>query len=274
MTTTARTAADRMTAADMIRQLIRPYATHERGTFSLPHRVPVPSSSDPNAWTTIVRPATHHTAMHPALLDQLAGAAGTRSALSDDDAGPASFGSKPAAHLEALRLLDRITHQSRRLEQHLGLDPTPNLRDRLSRIGGRLGINPDPQVRSWWAAARILTHWDTPAYRPSGAPCPACWETGTIQVRFDDEIAVCTECDSVWDREGGTDNGSLDMLGQHVAWCTDHDVTRARHLRVDDAGRLVDCEDCAPFRAAFAAWRADRDTEQRTPARDPLCSGT
>lgn len=256
--------ADQMTAADMIRELTRPYATRHTGTFGLRTRVPVPRTDGPDyAWTTVVLPATHHTAMHPPLLDQLEQAAGIRSAVSDDDAGTSSFGSKPAAHLEALRLLDRIDRQSRQLERKLGMDHVPALRARLGEIGGRLGINPDRHVRSWWASARILTHWDSPAYRPQGAPCPECWETNSIRIRFDDELAVCSECGTVWDREGGTDNGSLDLLGQHVAWCTDHEVTKARHWKIDDQGYPIECTECLHFRDAHAQWRITRESEQR-----------
>lgn len=228
--------ADQMTAADMLRELTKPYVTHE------------PITRD-NGTSEV------HTASHPSLLDQLDHAAGIRSALSDDDAGSSAFGSKPAAHLEALRLLDRIDRQSRQMEQRLGMAHVPGVRGRLSTIAGRLGVDTDRQVRSWWATARILTHWDSPAYRPQGAPCPECWETNSIRIRFDDELAVCSECGTVWDREGGTDNGSLDLLGQHVAWCTDHEVTKARHWLLDDQGFPIECTECLHFRDAFTEWK-------------------
>lgn len=255
---------EQLTAADMIRELIRPYVTRHAGTFGLRTRVPVPRTDGPKyAWTTAVLPATHHTANHPALLDQLEQAAGIRSAVSDDDAGASAFGSKPPTHLEALRLIDRIDRQSRQMEHRLGIAHVPGVRPRLSRIGGLLGIEPDPTVRSWWASARILTHWDTPAYRPQGAPCPQCWETNSIRIRFDDELAVCSECGTVWDREGGTENGSLDLLGQHVAWCTDHDVTKPRHWLYDDHGYPVECVECLPFRDAYTQWRVTRESNKQ-----------
>lgn len=253
---------DQMTAADMIRELTRPYATRHTGTFGLRHRVPVPTT-DPAApgWINIIEPATHHTAMHPALLDQLEQAAGIRSAMSDDDAGTSAFGSKPPTHLEALRLLDRIDRQSRQEERVLGIEHVAGLRGRLGAIAGRLGVQPNRHVRSWWASARILTHWDSPAYRPQGAPCPQCWETNSIRIRFDDELAVCSECGTVWDREGDTDNGSLDLLGQHVAWCTDHEVTKPRHWLLDDGGFPVECTECLHFRDAYTEWRITRDSD-------------
>lgn len=259
-----RSDADHLTAADMINQLIRPYATHTQGMFGLRHRVPIPSTADPDAWRNVILPATRHTAMHPPLLDQLADAAGIRSALSDDDAGPSSVGSKPPTHLEALRLLQRIESQSWDLADKLGVQKgSYGLRTRLSKIGGRLGVQTDRQVRSWWATARVLTHWDSPAYRPQGAPCPECWETNSIRIRFDDELAVCSECGTVWDREGGTDNGSLDLLGQHVAWCTDHEVTKPRHWLLDEMGYPVECTECLPFRDAFTEWKITRESEAR-----------
>lgn len=248
------------TAADMIRELTHPYVVHHQGHYLRTVLAPVPTTLpdlDRHGWVRTKLWHRNPATRHPALLDQLATATTGGTALGDSDAGT-RFGSKPAAHLEALRLLSRIERQSVTLATELGANPALPLRERLGGIAGKLGINPHPVVRSWWVSARIVTHWDAPAYRPQGAPCPNCWETGSLRIRFDDELAVCAECGASWDRTGEPDRGSLDMLGQHVAWCTDHEVTKARHWILDDVGELAECVECLTFRDAYTEWRMAR----------------
>lgn len=262
------TTAPQLTAADMIAQLTRPYVTNEKGDFleRVKVRVPVPRTDNPDAWTTITihdRPG-RCAVQHPSLLDQLASSTSGSSALGDEAAGT-RFGSKPAAHLEALQLLARIEAQSWDLADELGCPPKHGVRSRLSAIAGKLGTDPHKTVRSWWSAARLLTHWDAPPYRPQGAPCPSCWDTDSLRIRFDDQLAVCTTCHATWDRTGHPDAGSLDLLGQHVKWCTDHEVTKARHWSHDDAGELIECVECLSFRDAYTEWKISRrDTPTRS----------
>ena len=262
------TTAPELTAADMINQLIRPYVTNEKGDFleRVKVRVPIPRTDNPDAWTTITihdRPG-RCAVQHPSLLDQLASSTSGGTALGDEAAGT-RFGSKPAAHLEALQLLARIDRESRDVATDLGVaDPGSGVPARLSAIAGRLGTDPHKTVRSWWSAARLLTHWDAPPYRPQGAPCPNCWDTGSLRIRFDDQLAVCTTCHATWDRTGHPDAGSLDLLGQHVKWCTDHEVTKARHWSHDDTGELIECTECLTFRDAYTEWKLTRQAD--TPA--------
>ena len=59
----------------------------------------------------------------------------------------------------------------------------------------------------------------------------------------------------MWDRTGEPDHGSLDVLGQHVAWCAEHEVTKARHWAIDADGYPTECVECLAFREAWAEWR-------------------
>lgn len=224
-----------MLAADHIRELTR---THT--TTSVVHR--------DNGTKEL-----HHVT-EPPLLQQLAGITGT-SSLSDDDAAKGGYSSKPAAHLAATDALARIDRQARALARTHGCDTAGPLNAVLSRLSGAIGHEPHRRVRAWWATARLLTQHDTPAYRPHGVPCPQCWDVNTLRIRIDDELATCSSCDEVWDRTGHADHGSLDVLGQHVAWCAEHEVTKARHWAIDGDGYPIECVECLAFREAWAEWR-------------------
>ena len=225
-----------MLAADHIRELTRTHTT-----------------------TTTIRRDDGTTELHhvtePPLLTQLADATTGTTSLSDDDASRAAFRSKPAAHLEAIDTLHRITRQARTLAAEHGSPTEGALPDVLARLSGKIGGDPHPRVRSWWAAARMLTQHDIPPHRPHGVPCPTCWDTDTLRIRIDDELATCTGCGDTWDRTGEPDHGSLDILGKHVAWCAEHEVTKARHWTVDATDQLIECTECAPFRMAWTEWR-------------------
>ena len=196
-----------------------------------------------------------HHVTEPPLLQQLANATHGATGLSDDDAAKGGYTSKPAAHLEALDALHRIDRQARALAHTHDVPGHGPLADVLSRLSGALGHEPHRRVRSWWATARLLTHHDAPPHRPHGVPCPQCWDTDTLRVRIDDELAVCVACGETWDRTGEPDHGSLDVLGQHVAWCAEHAVTKARHWAIDADGYPTECVECLAFREAWAEWR-------------------
>ena len=189
------------------------------------------------------------------LLDQLAHAVHGSTSLSDNDAAPGAFTSKPAAHLEAIDTLHRIDTQARDLAADHGLNPTGNLTTILHRISGAIGDKPHHKIHSWWAAARMVTHHDTPPHRPHGIPCPNCWDTNTLRIRLDEELATCTACGQAWDRTGEPHHGSLDVLAGHVKWCSEHEVTRTRHWTVTADGHPTECIECLAFREAWAEWR-------------------
>ena len=229
-----------MLAADHIRELVRPYATHTI----------IPSEDD--------EPARVHTVHHPSLLNQLRNATSGATNLSDSDAARGIATSKPACHLEALDVLARIDKQSRRLADDVEAGDHHNLEERLLAISGQIGAGIDQRVRSWWASARLTTHHDAPPIRPYGVPCPECWETDSLRIRLDDEVAACNDCGAVWDRTGDADHGSLDILGQHVSWCTEHEITKARHWTVDEAGFPIECTKCLHFRDSYTEIRLAR----------------
>lgn len=225
-------------AADHIRELTQAHTNTERITRD-------------DGTTTI------HAVTHPPLLDQLQQATTGFSARSDEDAGRSTFTSKPAARLEALDLLARINTQSAVLADVHGIDE-PDLTKRLLALSGFIGHRPDRQVKAWWAAARLVTQWDAPAYRPHGTPCPACWETSTVRIRVEEELAHCTACGETWDTTGTPDSRPLALLAQHVRWCTDHQVTKPRHWILDETGHPIECAECLDFRGAWGAWRAEQ----------------
>lgn len=227
-----------MLAADHIRELTQPYATH----------TVIPADGDES-------PSRVHTVHHASLLNQLRNATSGATNLSDSDASRSIAASKPAAHLEALDVIARIDSQSRNLALSVEAGEHRNLEERLLAISGKIGDETHFRVRSWWAAARLTTHHDAPPIRPYGVPCPECSETGSLRIRLDDEIASCTECGQVWDRTGGLDTGSLDILGQHVSWCTEHAITKARHWDTDDDGYPIECTKCLVFREEYAMIR-------------------
>ena len=224
-----------MIAADFIRELIRPYTTSEWVTQ--------PALDEDGKWRERRRV---HTVHHKSLLDQLdAVISGTT--LSDTDAGPGAFGSRPAARLDALDTLGRIRRESKELGQVLHLPRLP-LRERLSRIAGHLTDQPNGKVKSWWVQARIATQWDSPAWKPKGAPCPIeeCEQFGSLRVHLADCIATCTSCGTTWDNQFAVEN-----LGRHVAWCTEHDLSKPRHWLMSEEHELVECVECLPVRDAM-----------------------
>lgn len=221
----------RMAAADHIREMIQ---THT--AITVIHR---------DDGTTEL-----HRVTEPPLVAQLSDAITGSSSKSDEDAGRSAFRSKPAAHLEAVDALGRIDQQARCLARNVGASDAGTLVRVLSRISGEIGFDPHPRVRSWWATARMLTQHDTPPLRPHGVPCPVCWETNSLRIRLDEEMAVCTRCGETWDRSGEPSHGSLDVLGQHVSWCTEHEVTRPEH-RLEGGV----CTECNPFRESWSRWR-------------------
>lgn len=215
-----------------------------------------------------------HTVRHKALLDQLRTTL-TGSQVGDDTVRRFNPGSKPAGRVEAMDLLLRIDRQSSGLACSYGLDSRLCMEDRLLSLSGVMSDEkfPDPLVKSWWAAARVLTRLDAPAYAPH-VPCPneECDTLGSLRVRVEERpeerVAVCTECHMVW--AGTADFG---MLARWVEWASEH-MQGARHWVNDsevhgyprELGYLVECEECLPWRKATVsrvAERRERRAEER-----------
>jgi hypothetical protein len=87
----------------------------------------------------------------------------------------------------------------------------------LQRIGGlhagltdlTLRRDLERDVRRWWAQARVVTGWDSPAWRPDNS-CPMCAEHGTLRVRLAEKVGLCTECRETWDET------NIGLLADHI----------------------------------------------------------
>lgn len=254
MTTTTKTTKPEMLPADMIRELIHSYTTHEQGNYLHPIRVPIPNVGNPsNGWTRIVIPVNGHHINHPPLLDQLE-ATVTGRTLADDPHGGGGPQSKPAGRIDVLAFLHRIDTSSTKLAEELGTPTRTPLRDRLSKIGAALGTDTNTTVRGWWITARVLTQHDTPPYSPA-VPCPNedCEKLGTIRVRLDQRIASCTDCHDVWTHT----DGRYQALANWCAWAAEH-LNGPRHWTTDTDGYPVECTACLATRQEMAKRLTDR----------------
>ena len=197
----------RPTLADIVAELTRThtnrahYTTRDRGTW----------------W------GRDHVTTVPALLTQL-DASDIPSSTSED--GPrAGYASKPAARLDSLDCLHGISRDAEWWLTELGQtsrgrDLTTTVRLLGSLHPGldacdhrRAGCCPahelERDLRSWWTQARIVTGWDSPAWRPDNT-CPACSERGTLRVRLVDQAGYCTECRETWGPE------TIGLLADHI----------------------------------------------------------
>lgn len=238
-----------MLAADHIRDLVQGFTTTERVTQ--------PKQGSDGRW----RPVTQfHHLTHPALIDQLEAAVTGASARANEDASRGAFGSKPAAHLEAVDVLARIRREACDLAHDLGVDvyrktPTKNV---LLGISSKIGDKPSSRVHRWWVSARLATQWDSRPFQPAGVPCMECWELGSLRIDAAADLARCVECHTVWDGPSEIAN-----LAQYVKWCSGHEVTKPRHWGHDEAGELVECVECLPFRDAYAEWKVAKVQAER-----------
>ena len=85
-------------------------------------------------------------------------------------------------------------------------------------------------------------------------------ETSTTAARSEPNPSVSSRLAPLMEGTGEADHGSLDVLGQHVAWCAEHEVTKARHWAIDADGYPTECVECLAFREAWAEWRLAHPT--------------
>lgn len=158
-----------------------------------------------------------HVVKAHSLITQLAGS-DIPSGASED--GPrAGYSSRPAARLDALAALADIDLQASRWITDLGEQPRSlHTQDLVLQLHGLTASAELParkaitaSVRSWWITARIVTGWDSPAWRPD-ATCPQCGERGTLSIRLADKIARCSHeaCWSTWDEV------TIGLLADHI----------------------------------------------------------
>lgn len=154
---------------------------------------------------------TTHTGRHrttnPPLLQQLWTAAETSRGM--DSGNTRGFQSSPAASLEALDVALEIEQTVHELLRALGVvdshDHYPDTIAAVRHLGslaspGEHSTHRDEArtVRHWWVAARVITGWDLPAFRPNNT-CPMCANRGTLRIKW--PTGFCTSCRTAWDEE-------------------------------------------------------------------------
>lgn len=193
-----------MTLLDYVNELTRPHQHREHYTRKV-------------GATTY---GQHHVTQVPPLLHQLRFA--SPSGLGEER-GAGGYESRPALSLDAIDTLTRIEHQATewlgRLDEAIRVQAlrTMTLAQVLQRLGGLhagvadLGVRRDLEhdVRRWWAQARVVTGWDSPAWRPDNS-CPMCGEHGTLRVRLAEKVGLCVECRETWDET------NIGLLADHI----------------------------------------------------------
>jgi hypothetical protein len=223
-------------SADHINQLLYPFSTTERAMLPIPAK-----KGRPPTGRFLAGP---YTVRHPALLDQI-----ENTVTGSTTAGQtfhAAYGSKPAGRLDCLQYMARIDKQSLQLagRYHIALCP---LRPRLGQIAGRVGLATNSTVTGWWVSARVLTQHDGPPVSPN-VPCPVedCDVRGSLRVRFDPNVAMCTHCGMTWS-DGATDPvESFGRLVVWVRWAADH-LAGPEHVVQGEQ-----CDECAVERTLRA----------------------
>lgn len=193
---------------EMVKQLTQTHA----------HRQPYTHETNGTTW------AGHHTTTTPPLITQLANSHRTT------DGRRGAMESKPAANLEALDTLVLIDNQAASWVRKLGEDDPgdtiacvrkvyalaasarfcgnkPTIENRRTVCCTVHQIERD--IRTWWTQARLVTGWDTPAWRPNNT-CPMCTERRTLRIRVDDRDAMCVSCRETWTAE------TVGLLAEHI----------------------------------------------------------
>lgn len=167
-----------------------------------------------------------HVTTVPPLLWQLEHAIPTKAG----DTSPGGFRSQPAAWLESLDTMARIDLEASRWVTDMGETDDGTTIQVVTRLGSLLpsadrchrarGHMDDEKwcctwhavahdVRRWHTQARIVTGWQSPAWRPNNT-CPVCGKRGGLRVRLSDQSAMCIECREVWVA------GTIGLLAEHI----------------------------------------------------------
>lgn len=192
---------------DLIDELTRRHA----------HREPYAVRNGATLWTR-----THVTPV-PSLIDQL----GMTAASSTGESGAGGYASRPAAHLESVDTLIHIDREAARWIRELGEDDPGDTAACVRKLHGlhasatgcgrtHAGRGDcctahaiEADVRRWWTQARIVTGWDSPAWRPDNT-CPVCEKRGTLRVRLSAQSALCIDCRETWDAS------TIGLLADHI----------------------------------------------------------
>ena len=153
----------------------------------------------------------------PSLLDQLQAAY----VSSSSDQTGSGFASKPAARIDAIDVLMRIDTEAGNWVDQLGHLITNDPRDNLRWLNDRAAKLTDLEqlhwlacdVRGWATWAKVVTGWETPAFRPNNT-CPLCAQRGGLRVRVGDGEAhgMCVHCGEHWTAE------TVALLAEHIRY--------------------------------------------------------
>ncbi len=208
-----------MTLSDYVDELTRPHTHREHYTAKVGH-------------TTY---GLDHVTKVPALVHQLRYATPTGKG---EELGGGGYESRPAASLESLDTLTDIDLEAARWVRDLGEDDPGDRRDPktgryiqgsgtiaclqlLNGLAANLERCKKPgrgcctwhdlerDVRRWWARARIVTGWDSAAWRPDNS-CPVCGVRGGLRVKLVEQVATCTECRETWE------HSNIGLLAEHI----------------------------------------------------------
>lgn len=190
-------------------------------------------------WHTNAEPVTTHiglttvTYRHrtrvPPLVTQLARADASGNGPTRTGGG---FESRPAAPLEAVDALVWIDIEAARWVRDLGEDDPGDTLECVRLLSGLSASAEhctrrhatvlketgslcctwhaiERDARRWWMHARIVTGWDSPAWRPDNT-CPACERRGGLRIRLEDRAGLCVECRTGW----GPDD--YQVLADHI----------------------------------------------------------
>lgn len=195
--------------------------------------------ADLTRWHTHAEPVTTHigltrvTYRHKVRVPPLVAQLEQAQASGDGQArGGTGYESRPAAPLEAVDALVWIDVEAARWVRDLGEDdPGETIAcvrllaglcasvENCGRRRGRRDRDTDAwcctwhtieaDARRWWTHARIVTGWDSPAWRPDNT-CPVCGRRGGLRIRLEERCGMCVECRESW----GPDD--YQVLAEHV----------------------------------------------------------
>jgi hypothetical protein len=153
----------------------------------------------------------------PSLIDQLQAVF----VSSSGEQTGSGFASKPAARIDAMDVLMRIDTEAGNWVDQLGHRIAQDLRDNLRWLNQQAPRLTDPEqvhwlacdTRGWATWARVVTGWETPAFRPNNT-CPLCAQRGGLRVRVGDGEAhgMCVHCGEHWTAE------TVALLAEHIRY--------------------------------------------------------
>lgn len=190
-------------------------------------RVPMPDGhghirATRRAWTVTL----------PSLLDQLASAVVPGEAYTEDEpSARGSFGSRPAARLDAVDRLLAIEAGAAMWVRDGGMtlrdEPARNVRAMVGFapiLGSTFQARMLADLRAWRTWAATVTGWERPPDAPRAA-CLNCGKINTLRVRLDRETACCMDCGAWWDRT------TIGILAAHITATADRTGLDTKALR-------------------------------------------